>query len=152
MLYQSHEPSRHPSLQRSFTREQSNSGLPVRRLTLLCILQSHCDSACCESVIGGVNFSLKKGKKSYKIRKMRTYEWRVTRGTWYNHLHSRYGKANHHCTPNNAQFHDLHIFIIYLITTCNVTNYYITQILLHQMTTLICGTFVTFSWTDWGKP
>jgi hypothetical protein len=149
MLYQSHEPSSHPSLQRSFTREQSNSGLPIRRLTLLCILHSHCDNACCDSVSGGVNFNLKKGKISHTMGEMQTYQWQpeVHDTTIFTVAMVKWTLTVHHTM--HIFMNCTCLFTINLITTYTVINYQITQILLHQMTSLICGTFVTITWREW---
>lgn len=57
---QSHEPSIQPSRHRWFTSAQSNTGLPIFRLTLLWKRHSHCDRAVCEVALTGSTVSLRR--------------------------------------------------------------------------------------------
>ena len=58
LFYQSHDPSAHPSFQRSRTFEQSNVFFPSRSFTSLCTWQNHFDNATLSRTSGFSVFNL----------------------------------------------------------------------------------------------
>lgn len=62
-VHQSHDPSFQPSLHRSFTSRQSNSGLLNLMFTLLCIRHSHCASDCCDVACTGSMANLQRERE-----------------------------------------------------------------------------------------